>query len=213
MVAKHERGITPVKDGKMVAGKGKVIKARTVKSSLQLVDEPDEEQDQTEVVPEPQGAGEEYDLERAIQMSLESFQVQGQAHVGGVAIRELVAEATLPLPVIEGKGKAIAMKEQRRTPAIKEASTRPSAQPQDNTSVNIVCDSPSFADAKTCVNTDKTNSGEKTDALDQGQAGSDPGKTPESRPSPEQVFIDEDHARPDPEVSRAALPRPNPEPT
>nr|GEV18840.1 hypothetical protein [Tanacetum cinerariifolium] len=70
------------------AGKGKVIKARTVKSSLQLVDEPDEEQDQPEVVPEPQGAGKEYDLERAIQMILESFQAQGQAHVDGVAIHE-----------------------------------------------------------------------------------------------------------------------------
>nr|GFA40302.1 hypothetical protein [Tanacetum cinerariifolium] len=39
-----------------------------------LVDEPDEEQDRPESVPKPQGAGEEYDLERAIHMSLESFQ-------------------------------------------------------------------------------------------------------------------------------------------
>nr|GEU89651.1 integrase, catalytic region, zinc finger, CCHC-type, peptidase aspartic, catalytic [Tanacetum cinerariifolium] len=36
--------------------KGKVTKAQTVKSSLQLIDEPDEEQDQPEPVPEPQGA-------------------------------------------------------------------------------------------------------------------------------------------------------------
>nr|GFC40968.1 histone deacetylase 14 [Tanacetum cinerariifolium] len=55
------------------AGKGKVTKAQTVKSSLQLVDEPDEEQDQPEALPEPQGASEDYNLKRAIQMSLESF--------------------------------------------------------------------------------------------------------------------------------------------
>nr|GFC80225.1 hypothetical protein [Tanacetum cinerariifolium] len=41
-----------------------------------------------------------------------SFQAQGQAHVGSVAIREPVAEATRPLLVVEGKGKAIETKEQ-----------------------------------------------------------------------------------------------------
>nr|GFB49624.1 E-beta-farnesene synthase [Tanacetum cinerariifolium] len=93
------------------ADKGKVTKVQNVKSSLQLVDEPDEEQAQ--LVPEPkhQGVGEEYDVERAIQMSLESFQSYVQAHVSGVAIRELVAEATRPLLVVEGKGKAIATDE------------------------------------------------------------------------------------------------------
>ncbi|GKG42249.1 hypothetical protein Tco_0476547, partial [Tanacetum coccineum] len=74
-----------------------------------------------------------------------------------VAIQELVAEAIRPLPVVEGNGKAIVTEEQaaqyllalhtpkrrsttdqfifqRRTPATKEASTGPSAQPQDDTS-------------------------------------------------------------------------------
>nr|GEV95934.1 hypothetical protein [Tanacetum cinerariifolium] len=90
MVAKYERRIVAAKEGEKStkptylrkADKGKVIKAQTMKSSLKLVDELDEEQDQ----PEPQGTGEEYDLERAIQMSLELFQAQGQAYVGGVAI-------------------------------------------------------------------------------------------------------------------------------
>ncbi|GJZ74202.1 hypothetical protein Tco_0638348 [Tanacetum coccineum] len=54
---------------------------------------------------------------------------------------------------------------------------------------------------------------EKTAELDQGQTGSDPGKTPESRPPPEQVFMDEDQAGPDPGESRVALAGPNPEPT
>ncbi|GJS14337.1 hypothetical protein Tco_0408809 [Tanacetum coccineum] len=90
---------------------------------------------------------------------------------------------------------------QRWTPATKEASTGPSTQPQDDASANIVHDSPSLADA----DIDKRNSG--------GQAGSDPGKTPESRPPPEQVFLDEDQAGPDPRESRMALAGPNPKPT
>nr|GEV83088.1 hypothetical protein [Tanacetum cinerariifolium] len=44
--------------------KGKVTKVHNEKRSLQLVDEPDEEQDQPRLVPEPQDAGEEYDLGR-----------------------------------------------------------------------------------------------------------------------------------------------------
>ncbi|GJT06447.1 retrovirus-related pol polyprotein from transposon TNT 1-94 [Tanacetum coccineum] len=73
---------------------GKVAKVRNVKSSFQLVDEPDEEPAQLESEPEHQGEDEEYDVERAIQMSLESFHAEGHAHVGGVAIRETVIEAT-----------------------------------------------------------------------------------------------------------------------
>nr|GEX92104.1 hypothetical protein [Tanacetum cinerariifolium] len=38
--------------------------------------------------------------------------VQGQAHVGGVAIQELVAKVTRPVLVVKGKGKAIATEEQ-----------------------------------------------------------------------------------------------------
>ncbi|GJR72068.1 retrovirus-related pol polyprotein from transposon TNT 1-94 [Tanacetum coccineum] len=64
------------------AGKGKVKKIRNVKSSFQLVDEPDEEPAHFEPEPEHQGEGEEFDMERIIQMSLESFQTQSQAHVG-----------------------------------------------------------------------------------------------------------------------------------
>ncbi|GJV52925.1 hypothetical protein Tco_1448666 [Tanacetum coccineum] len=69
----------------------------------ELVDEPDEEPAQPEPKPEHQGDGEEYDVERAIQMSLELFHAEGHAHIVGVAIREPVAEATRPLPVVEGK--------------------------------------------------------------------------------------------------------------
>ncbi|GKD63672.1 hypothetical protein Tco_1305780, partial [Tanacetum coccineum] len=209
----------------------------------ELVDEPDEEPAaHSEPEPEPvhQGEGEEFDMERVIQMSLESFQAHRQAHVGGVAIRELIAEATRPLPVVEGKGKAIVTEEQAAqslwTPTTEEASTRPSAQPLDNTSANIVHDSSSSADAETCARSDKTNSRgdteilqitkelgedvdkqenieEKTVKLDQDQVGSDPGETHESQPPPEQVLMDEDQAGPDPGISRVALAGPDLEPT
>ncbi|GKA73161.1 hypothetical protein Tco_0779377 [Tanacetum coccineum] len=150
-------------------------------STFELVDKPDEEpvaHSEPEPEPKHQGKGEEFDMEHAIQMSLESFQAQIQAHVGGVAIQEHVAEATRPLLVVE------------------EASTRPFAQPLDYTSAKIVCDSSSSAYAKTGVRSDKTNSGgdmeileiteelgedvdkqvnivEKTVELDQDQARSD----------------------------------------
>ncbi|GJT95890.1 hypothetical protein Tco_1091408 [Tanacetum coccineum] len=38
----------------------------------------------------------------------------------------------------------------------------------------------------------------ETAEIDEGQAGSDPGKTPESRPPPERVLMEEDQARPNP---------------
>ncbi|GJX36772.1 hypothetical protein Tco_0248329 [Tanacetum coccineum] len=140
---------------------------------------------------------------------------QSQAHVGGVAIREPVAEATRPLPVVKGKGKAITTEEQAAQSLL-----------ADDTSANIVCDSPSLADAETGADTDKTNNGcdteilqigeeqgddvanvvnlkEKTAEIYKGQVESDPSKTPESRPPPEQVFIDEDQAGPDPGESHS----------
>nr|GEU53752.1 retrovirus-related Pol polyprotein from transposon TNT 1-94 [Tanacetum cinerariifolium] len=71
---------------------------------------------------------------------------------------------------------------------------------KDDASTNIVYESSSYAVAETGADTDKMNSG-------------DPGKTPESRPPPEQEFIKEDKAEQDPGVSRVDLAGPNPEPT
>nr|GEV55501.1 retrovirus-related Pol polyprotein from transposon TNT 1-94 [Tanacetum cinerariifolium]GEV56445.1 retrovirus-related Pol polyprotein from transposon TNT 1-94 [Tanacetum cinerariifolium] len=152
------------------ASKGKVKKVQKGKSYLQLIDE--EEQVYPEL--EPQVKDEEYDLQRGIQMSLESFQVHGQAPVGGVAIHEPVAETIQQLPMVEGKGKGIAIDEQtalslldlhkpknksttdqfllqKRTLTTEEASTGPSAQPQEDTSANIVCETASHTDAETSV--------------------------------------------------------------
>ncbi|GJX65414.1 retrovirus-related pol polyprotein from transposon TNT 1-94 [Tanacetum coccineum] len=210
--------------------RGKVKKIHKTKGPLQLIDKDEPTHSELEPEPEPKhhGEGKEYDIERAIQMSLESFQAQSQAHAGGMAIQELVSEATRPLPVVEGKGKAIATEEQAAqslwTPAAEEGSTRPSAQPHHDTSANIVRDSPSPTDAETGADTDKTNSGgdteilqfgeeqsdevanvvnleEKTVEIDEDQAGSDPGETPESRPPPDDDKINEDQAGPDPRES------------
>ncbi|GJX05946.1 hypothetical protein Tco_0193878 [Tanacetum coccineum] len=190
------------------AGKGKVAKVRNVKSTFQLVDEPDEKpaHSEPEPVPEQEGAGEEYDMECAIQMSLESFQAQGHAHVRGVSIQEPAAEAIRQLPVVEGKGNAI-------TPTTKEASTGPSVQPLDDISANIIRDSPSPANAETEDVEKQENVEENMVELDQDQARSNPGETLVSRPQPEQVHMEEDQARPDLEISSVALAGPDPEPT
>ncbi|GKF57519.1 hypothetical protein Tco_0171056, partial [Tanacetum coccineum] len=121
--------------------KGKVQKVRKEKSPLKLIDEDGKVHHE----PEPQGKGEDFNLNRAIQMSLETFQAHGQAPVGGVAIHKPVAKATHQLFV-------------RRTPTIIEESTRPSAQPQDDTSANIVRDTLSPVDAETGADTYITTS-------------------------------------------------------
>ncbi|GKB57260.1 hypothetical protein Tco_0913446 [Tanacetum coccineum] len=221
MVANYDQKIAAKKGGKKKLATAKQLKPKPVKekssklapapkpkkvhkgkSSLQLIDEDESTQPEPEPELEHQGEREEYDIERDIQMSLESFQAQGQAHVG----------------------------------ATEEASTGPSTQPQDDASANIVHDSLSPANAETGADIDKTNSGgdteilqigeeqgedlvnmidqeEKTTELNEGQAGSDPGKTPESRPPPDDDKMDEDQAGPDPGESCMALARPNPEPT
>ncbi|GJV00065.1 retrovirus-related pol polyprotein from transposon TNT 1-94 [Tanacetum coccineum] len=214
------------------AGKGKVAKIHTVKISLQLVDEPDEEPTHSEPEPEPkhQGEGKEFDMEHAIQMSLESFQAQGHARVGGVAIPEPVAEVIRPLLVVEGKGKAIVTEEQtaqsllalhtpnrrsttdqfilqRRTSATEEASTGPSSQPQDDTSASIVRDSPSSADAETRAESDKTNSRGDTEIL---QIAEELGEDVTNQVNLEEktAELDQDQAGSDPGESLESRPQP-----
>ncbi|GJR75664.1 hypothetical protein Tco_0088029 [Tanacetum coccineum] len=95
-------------------------------------------------------------------------------------------------------------------------------------------DSPSLVDAETGADTDKINSGgdieilqigeeqgddlanvvdqeEKTAELNEGQVGSDLGKTPESRPLPDDDKMDEDQAGQDPRESHVDLVGPDPE--
>ncbi|GKC32213.1 hypothetical protein Tco_1039507 [Tanacetum coccineum] len=201
--------------------KSKVMKVYKGKRTDHLVDEEGEEPQPTPEIPVED---DEYNLQRGIQMSLESF----QAPIGGVAIREPASGITQRLLVVEGKGKGIATDKQ-------DASTRPFAQPQDDTSANVVHDTPSPADAEIGANMEKSNSEgdneilnvdeergkdvsnklaleERTVELDEGQVGSDPGKTPESRPLPERVLIEEYQAGSNPGQSYVVHDGPNPEP-
>ncbi|GJT62123.1 retrovirus-related pol polyprotein from transposon TNT 1-94 [Tanacetum coccineum] len=170
----------------------------------------------------------------ALKLIDENEEAHGQALVGGVAFCEPTAsDITQKLPIVEGKGKGIATDEQvaqsllelqtpkktsttdqyifhRRILVTEETPTGPSAQPKDDTSANIVRNSPSPTDAETCAEIDKTNN--EGDIKILNIAGSDPGKTPESRPPPERVLTKEDQAGPNPGQSHVALARPNPEP-
>ncbi|GKC80375.1 hypothetical protein Tco_1131149 [Tanacetum coccineum] len=113
------------------------------------------------------------------------------------------------------------------------------ARGKDDTSANVVHDTPSLADSTNDVEIDadmeQSNSEmntkilivneehgeevsnivaleERTVELDEGQAGSDPGKTPESQPQPELELMEEDQARSNPGQSHVAQAGPNPKP-
>ncbi|GKC26526.1 hypothetical protein Tco_1033820 [Tanacetum coccineum] len=64
-----------------------------------------------------------------------------------------------------GKGKGIATDEQSRTPVTEEASTRPLAQLEDDTSANIVHDTPSPPDVKTGAEAEMSDSEGDTEIL------------------------------------------------
>ncbi|GJT92433.1 hypothetical protein Tco_1081278 [Tanacetum coccineum] len=152
------------------------------------------------------------------------------APVSGVVIREPASGITRRLPFVEGKRKAIATNEQRRAPVTDEASTGPLAQPENDTSANIVCDTPSPPDAEISAEAEISDSEgdtkilnvgdekgedvsntvaleERKVKLDEGQAGSNPSNTLESRPLP-----DEDQAGSNLGPSHLALAGPNPDP-
>ncbi|GJX03955.1 hypothetical protein Tco_0189871 [Tanacetum coccineum] len=154
------------------------------KPSIQLVDEEDEPQREgndsdLELAKKlsleshhEKGEGEDADadLEQAIKLSMNpSFLPQGRAQVGGVAIRERVAEEIPKLPETVGKGKAKVTEEQvahslidlskkicttdqfilqRRGQASHDSTTGPSSQPQDDTSENAVYESSSSTDSE-----------------------------------------------------------------
>ncbi|GJY93266.1 hypothetical protein Tco_0509048 [Tanacetum coccineum] len=115
-----------------------------------------------------------------------------RAPLGRVAIREPASVTTQKLLLVEGKGKGIATDEQvalslldlqkpkkksisdqyilqRRTPVTQGASTRPSTQPLDDTSVNLVQDTLSPADstnvAETYADVEPTDSDTQTEIL------------------------------------------------
>ncbi|GJZ23406.1 hypothetical protein Tco_0560865 [Tanacetum coccineum] len=97
---------SPAKQSK----RGKVLKVRKGKSPLKLIDK------EVHHEPEPQGEGEEYDVERAIQMSLETFQAHGQAPIGGVAFHEPTASDPGKIPESRPPPEHVLMEEDQAGP-------------------------------------------------------------------------------------------------
>ncbi|GKA70139.1 hypothetical protein Tco_0776203 [Tanacetum coccineum] len=164
------------------ASKGKVRKVLKSKSPLQLVDE----EEQVHLEPEPQVEEEEYDLQRA--------------------------ETTRQILVVEGKGKCIATDEQDALSLLD--LDKPKKKSVDTNKTNSEGDTEILNVGEEQVEdvSNKVDLEEKTTEVNEGQVGSNPGKTPESRPPPEYVLMEEDQARPNPRQSHVALVGPDPEP-
>ncbi|GJZ98521.1 reverse transcriptase domain-containing protein [Tanacetum coccineum] len=168
------------------------------KSSLQLVDEPNEE---PQPAPEPQIEDDEYNLQRGVTQSLPVVEGNGK----GIATDKQVAQSLLELQQPKGKSITDPYIFQRRALVIEEASTGPLTQHEDDTSANIVHDTPSPQDAETGAKAKMSDSEgdikilnvgeekgkdvsdtmdleERTVELDEGHARSDPSNTLESRP-------------------------------
>ncbi|GKE07726.1 hypothetical protein Tco_1411277, partial [Tanacetum coccineum] len=171
------------------------MKVHKGKRSDHLVDEEDEE-DQPAF--EPPVEDDEYNLQIGIQMRLESF----QALVDRVAIREPSSGIIRKLPEVEGKGKGIMFDEQaaqsllhlqkpKKHNAETGADSKKSKIEADTKILNF--DEEQGEDVSNMVALE-----ERTIELDEGQAGLDPGKTPESRPLPERKFMEEDQDGSDP---------------
>ncbi|GKC00957.1 hypothetical protein Tco_0987093 [Tanacetum coccineum] len=213
--------------------RGKVRKVRKGKSPLKLIDEDEEVHHE----PEPQGEGEEYDVERAIQMSLELFQAHVEGKGKGIATDEQAAQSLLELQTPKKKSTTDQYIFQRRVPATQDVTTRPSTQPEDDTSANMVHESPSSVDAETSAAVELSVSKadtkilsvgeelpqgeevskmvtleERTVDLDEGQVGSDPGKSSEPQPPPEHEVMKEDQAGSNHRLSYVALAGPDPKP-
>nr|GEW05734.1 linoleate 13S-lipoxygenase 3-1, chloroplastic [Tanacetum cinerariifolium] len=156
MVAKHERKIAAEKEGgkKKIASKAdKPVKAALTKQAKPTTAK------QPRTKPIKDKSTKPTPLQMAGNVKVTKVQnAQGQTHVGGVAIREPIAEATRPHPVVEGKGK-------------------------DDASANIVHETPfpvgdteilNFGEEQEEDVNNKVYLEEKTVGLDEGQTGSDP---------------------------------------
>ncbi|GJW33609.1 hypothetical protein Tco_0053641 [Tanacetum coccineum] len=245
---------TPVKPTKPPSSKQP--KSPTKKPSKRESDDPalelakkmslDTHQEQEE------GEGADADIERAIKLSLDpSFLLQGQAHIGGIAIRDLVSETTLKLPKVVGKGKAIITEEQvahslidlskkKRTTdqfilvrcdqAHHDSTTRPSSQPEDDTSEKVVHESSSTTDSERTesetevaapkgdkeqgeVASSTVTSGVGISVRTKDQAGSDPGKAHEALAGPDPEPMQEDQTGSNSGKVHVSLAGPNPEHT
>ncbi|GJR51011.1 hypothetical protein Tco_1401532 [Tanacetum coccineum] len=203
-------------------------KIRKGKPSFQLVDEEEGEAHQQ---PEPQGEGDDPDLELAKKMSLDEHQEKreggGQPPVEGVAIRDPVSETIPKLLEIVGKGKAKVTEEQaahflvdlskkrstrdqfilvRRDQAPHDSTTGPSSQPEDDTSEKVVQESSLTTDSE------RTESGTNASApkVEKEQV-ENTGKAHEALAGPDPEPMQEDQTGSDSGKEHVSLAGPNPE--
>ncbi|GJY20277.1 hypothetical protein Tco_0392843 [Tanacetum coccineum] len=181
---------------------------------------PSKQEGEAHQQPEPQGEGDDPDLELAKKMSLDehqekresrgtdaylekaiklsldpSFLPKSQPPVGGVAIRDPVSETIPKLPEVVGKGKA---------KAPHDSTTGPSSQPEDDTSEKVVQESSSTTDSE------RTESG--TDATaPKVEKERDTGKAHEPLAGPDPEPMQEDQTGSDSGKEHVSLAGPNPE--
>ncbi|GJX89011.1 monodehydroascorbate reductase [Tanacetum coccineum] len=194
---------------------GKVVKKRTKKSSLQLVDEFVDEG-----VPEnePRIGDEEADLQKAVEESLKEFHSARQGPLPPVVIREPESGKFQPLPEVQGKGKEKVSDEQvaldlltlqtpkKKSPADqfifqRRTSTPTESSGHDESSSLYVelrlTDSETDSDEEVPVIVarvqDEGQAGPNPGEHDEGQAGPNPGDAAASQPPSSHVV----HAGPD----------------
>ncbi|GJS80166.1 retrovirus-related pol polyprotein from transposon TNT 1-94 [Tanacetum coccineum] len=174
---------------------------------------------------------------------------QGRAPIGGVMIRDPVSKTTPKLPQVVGKGKAIVTEEQvahslidlskkkrttdqfilvRRDQAPHDSTTRPSSQPEDDTSEKVTHESSSTSDSEQTeseteaaapkgdkdqgeVDLSTVTLGVSILVSTQGQAGSDPKKAHEAKAGPDPEPMQEDQTGSDSGKLHVSLAGPNPE--
>ncbi|GJT02351.1 retrovirus-related pol polyprotein from transposon TNT 1-94 [Tanacetum coccineum] len=155
---------------------GKVVKQRTKKSSLQLVDE---FVDKGVPENEPRIGDEEADLQKAVEESLKEFHSDRQGPLPPVVIREPESGKFQPLPEVQGKGK-----EKRRT------STQTEPTSHDKSSSLYVELGLTDSEMDSDEEVPRIDAG----VQDEGQAGPNPGEQ------------DKDQAGPNPDKAAASQP-------
>ncbi|GKB05703.1 E-beta-farnesene synthase, partial [Tanacetum coccineum] len=181
---------------------GKVVKKRTKKSSLQLVDE-----FVNEGVPdnEPRIGDEEADLQKAVEESLKEFHSAHQGPLPPVVIREPESVKFQPLPEVQGKGKEKLSDEQvaldllnlqttkKKSPADQyffQRRTSTQTEPTGHDESSSLYDELGLTDSET--DSDEEVPGIVTGVQDEGQAGPNPREHNEAsdtsiQPNPEQM--------------------------
>ncbi|GJW11948.1 retrovirus-related pol polyprotein from transposon TNT 1-94 [Tanacetum coccineum] len=188
---------------------GKVIKKRTQKSSLQLVDE---FVDEGVPVNDPRFGDEEADLQKAVEESLKDVHAAHQGPLPPVVIREPESGKFQPLPEVQGKGKEKVGEEQaaqvllnlqtpkKKSPADQYVFQRRSSAPtepsghDESSSLYAelgLTDSETDSDEEVpgidAGDQDEGQAGPNPGIQDEGQAGSNPGDAAVSQPQPSHV--------------------------